>query len=191
MRVSTLLLVLACSGVGGAVAADTQSQPLLPAVWKHQKLDFHYFGRTSRYSCDGMRDKVRALLLEVGVRKDLRLLTYGCEIGRIELKGMNPGLSIEFSSPVPQIPNGAGGVEPFEAHYVTFDFHQDAFRNLNVGDCELVEEFAKQILPLLSTRNLKQDITCVPYQQSGGSYRVSGEVLKAVPAPDATQRTTP
>lgn len=186
MRTSFLLLILACCGTGVTLAADAPATTQ-PSVWKQYKLDFHYFGRTSRYSCDGMRDKVRALLLEMGVRKDMRLSTYGCEIGRIELRGMNPGLSIQFSAPV--APGTAGAEDkPFDARYAAFDFHQDAFRNLNIGDCELVEEFAKQVLPLLSVRNLKQDITCVPYQQSGGSYRVSGEVLRAIAPPEAAQR---
>ena len=56
------------------------------------------------------------------------------------------------------------------------------FRNLNIGDCELVEEFVRQVIPKLAVRNLQRDITCVPYQQSSGSYRVSGEVLKPLTA---------
>lgn len=165
-----------------ALGADTQPAPAgttLAAAWKQTKIEFHYFGRTSRYSCDGMRDKVRALLLDMGVRADMRLRTYGCEIGRISLAGINPGLTIEFSAPTPQ----ADGDKSFEARYVPFNFRQDAFRNLNIGDCELVEEFVRQVVPKLAVRNLQQDITCVPYQQSGGSYRVSGEVLKPVSLP--------
>ena len=172
-----------------AWGGDTQPVPAgssLPAVWKQSKIEFHYFGRTSRYSCDGLRDKVRALLLDVGVRSDMRLRTNGCEIGRISLNGISPGLSIEFSSPMQRAATDmppATEEKPFDARFEPFSFKQDAFRNLNVGDCELVEEFVRQILPKLSSRNLKQDITCVPYQQSGSSYRVSGEILKAVPVP--------
>lgn len=172
-----------------ALGADVQPAPAgstVPAVWKQTKIDFHYFGRTSRYSCDGLRDKVRALLLDMGVRTDMRLRTTGCEIGRISLVGINPGLTIEFSAPSPQADAG----DTFDARYVPFNFHQDAFRNLNIGDCELVEEFVRQVIPKLAVRNLQRDISCVPYQQSSGSYRVSGEVLKpvALPTPAAGER---
>ena len=34
--------------------------------------NFFYTGRTSRYSCDGLRDKVRAMLLDLGARRDIR-----------------------------------------------------------------------------------------------------------------------
>jgi hypothetical protein len=52
---------------------------------------------------------------------------------------------------------------------------------MGIADCELVEEFVHQILPKLVTRNLKQDITCVPFQQSGGRYLVQGDVLRTLP----------
>ena len=55
------------------------------------------------------------------------------------------------------------------------------FRNMGIADCELVEEFARQILPKLATRDLKQDITCVPYQQSGSRFLVRGEILRTLP----------
>lgn len=187
MRTSAILMILALGACATAHPADTPPTAPVPAVWKQHKLDFVYFGRTSRYSCLGMRDKVRALMLEVGVRNDLKIQMYGCEIDRIRLRDINPGLVLRFSAPAPANAKD-GDVKPFDAHYVAFDFHQDALRNLNIGDCELVEEFARQVLPLLSTRNLKKDITCVPYQQSGSVFRVSGEVLKSVPGPDERNR---
>ena len=48
-------------------------------------------------------------------------------------------------------------------------------------DCELVQEFSRQILPKLVTRSLKRDITCVPFQASGSRFLVRGEILKPLP----------
>jgi hypothetical protein len=194
MRAFNLAAGVLLAGIGSqAPAAEPQPMSVpVAAVWKQQKLEFHYFGRTSRYSCDGLRDKVRAMLLEMGVRKDLRVIAHGCEIGRITLNGMNPGLSIEFHSPVARgEANGQSsddGGKPFEARYEPFNFRRDAFRNLNVGDCELVEEFMRQVIPKLQVRELKQDVTCVPYQQAGGQYRLSGEVLRPVISTEAARR---
>ena len=50
----------------------------IAAVWKEQHLNFFYMGRTSRYSCEGLRDKVRAMLLDLGARRDIRVTALGC-----------------------------------------------------------------------------------------------------------------
>jgi len=70
-----------------------------------------------------------------------------------------------------------------DAHYEPFTLTSDAFRNYGVGDCELVEEFARDILPHFTARAVKQDITCVPYQASGSRFWVRGEILRAAKVP--------
>jgi hypothetical protein len=50
----------------------------MAAVWKEQHINFFYMGRTSRYSCEGLRDKVRAMLLELGARRDMNIAAVGC-----------------------------------------------------------------------------------------------------------------
>jgi len=187
-RIARILIpVLIAAPVWGADAPDSSRKATIAAVWKFQKMDFHYFGRTSRYSCDGMSDKVRALLTRMGARRDMKLLTYGCEYGRIRLEGMNPGLSLEFWAPFPAAADKAApgaNSNVIDARYESFAFQQDVFRGLDIGDCELVEEFAHQILSKFATRAVAQNIACVPYQHEAGSYRLSGEVLKAVKRPD-------
>lgn len=179
-----LLLITALAGVPSLAATGVP----LPAVWKEHRVNFVYMGRTSRYSCDGLSDKVRAMLLDLGVRRDLRIVAIGCEeFGRPPgPNSLNPSLNIEFSAPaLPDAaskPRHAGDLAPVDARFEPFTISADAFRDMSIGDCELVEEFARQILPRLTTRDLKQDITCVPYQLSGSRYYVSGEILRALPA---------
>src|SRR5712691_3137657 len=72
----------------------------MAAVWREQHLEFFYMGRTSRYSCDGLRDKVRAMLLDLGARRDLKISAIGCEdSGRLRRNSPAPRLSITFSAP--------------------------------------------------------------------------------------------
>jgi hypothetical protein len=166
--------------------ARADSGEAIAAVWKEQRLSFFYMGRTSRYSCEGLRDKVRAMLLDLGARRDLQLTALGCEDGaqRARLASSGPSLHIVFSAPAPADsgrkppPAGEAGME---ARFGAFTITSDPFRNMGLADCELVEAFARQILPKLVTRDVKQDITCVPFQQSGGRFLVRGEVLRAVP----------
>jgi hypothetical protein len=177
------LLFLAWAGSAGS--ADTGSP--IPAVWKEQHLSFFYMGRTARYSCDGLRDKVRAMLLDLGARRDLAITALGCEsaAARVRLESPGPTLNIVVSTPaLPDAklkPLHPGDLGKVEARFESFTITSDAFRNMGIADCELVEEFAHQILTKLVTRDLKQDITCVPYQQSGGRYLVRGEVLRTLP----------
>jgi hypothetical protein len=157
---------LFCLPVG---AADPVGSPL-QAVWKEQHIEFSYLGRTARYSCQGLRDKMTALLLDLGARRYL-----------------GPRLSLVFSSPALPDPSAkplhAGDLLAVDARFEPFTLTSDAFRNYGVGDCELVQEFTREILPHFSARDVKQDITCVPYQASGSRFLVRGEVLRAAKIP--------
>jgi hypothetical protein len=165
-------------------AAGESAGAPLPAVWKEQHLDFSYMGRTARYSCEGLRDKMLSLLLDLGARRDLKVSVLACDESAALRRGyLGPRLSIVFSSPA--LPDAAlqplhtGDLSGVDARYESFTLTSDAFRNYGVGDCELVEEFARQILPKFATKDVKQDITCVPYQASGSRFFVRGEVLRA------------
>ena len=168
-------------------AGEGMGNPL-PAVWKEQRVDFSYMGRTARYSCEGLREKMRSLLLDLGARRDLKVSLLGCnESAPLRHGYLGPRLSIVFSSPA--LPDAAalrlhaGDLSAVEARYESFTLTSDAFRNYGVGDCELVEEFARQILPKFATKDVKQDITCVPYQASGSRFFVRGEILRAAAMP--------
>jgi hypothetical protein len=169
-----------------ALPSWAPADDLLPAVWKEQRLDFSYLGLTSRYSCQGLRDKMRALLLDLGARRDLKVAVTVCdESGNgTHLGSLGPSLRIDFFAPVladaPPKPTGELAVDGV---YETFTLTNDPFRNFGIGDCELVEQFVRQVLPKFVTRDLKQDITCVPYQQSGTRFFVRGEVLRAAKTP--------
>jgi len=184
--------VLAIVGVGllltlplWTAAAETGDP--VAAVWKEQRLTFTYMGRTSRYSCDGLRDKMMALLMDLGARRDMKVSRVGCFEDRPSTKPayLSPSLALVFSAPA--LPDPAaqplheGDLSAVDARFEPFTLTSDAFRNLSVADCELVEEFARQILPRLTAREVKSDITCVPYQASGSRFMVRGQILRALP----------
>jgi hypothetical protein len=184
--------VWAIAGVGllltlplWTAAAETGDP--VAAVWKEQRLTFTYMGRTSRYSCDGLRDKMLALLMDLGARRDLKIARVGCFEDRPSTRPayLSPSLAVVFSSPALPDPTAqplhAGDLAAVDARFEPFTLTSDAFRNLSVADCELVEEFARQILPKLSARDVKSDITCVPYQASGSRFMVRGQILRALP----------
>lgn len=176
---------LLCTASVRAGNSDTGNP--VPAVWKEQHLNFFYAGRTSRYSCEGLRDKVRAMLLDLGARRDIQVTTMGCEstAAGIHINSLGPSLNIVVSTPA--LPDAAakplhpGDLAAVDARFESFTITTDPFRNMGITDCELVEEFTRQILPKLVTRDLKRDITCVPFQQSGSRYLVRGRILRTLP----------
>lgn len=187
MRFHWLCILLGMLLCAPARPAGNAGGSPVAAVWKEQHLSFYYMGRTSRYSCDGLRDKVRAMLLDLGARRDLAILAVGCEdtVAGVRQGSLGPSLNMVFSTPaLPDAavkPLHAGDLAAVNARFETFTITSDAFRNMGVADCELVEEFAHQILPQLVTRNLKRDISCVPHQQRGGRFMVKGEILRSLP----------
>jgi hypothetical protein len=146
------------------------------AVWRERHIDFVYVGRTARYSCDGLRDKVRAMLLDLGARRDLKIAASGCE-GEDRLRIMFFAPALPDSPAKPLL---AGDLASTAARFVAFTLTSDAFRNMGLADCELVQEFARQILPTLVTRNVRQEITCMPMSKTGSRFWVRGEVLHSI-----------
>jgi len=140
-------------------------------------------GRMARYSCDGLRDKLRAMLLDLGVRRDLKIVPLGCgDLARSPLGTASLSVEIIFSAPVladpSRKPSPPGDTAGIVARFETFTITRDVFRNMGIGDCELVEAFTSQVLPKLSTRDVRHDITCNPHQQSGSRFWVRGEILR-------------
>jgi len=178
------------AGVGWMLAAsaqaDTAANPV-QAVWKEQRLNFFYQGQTSRYSCEGLRDKVRAMLLDLGARRDLDVAALGCErpTAAVRLAAAGPSLALVFAAPAladarPRAARGADAAV-LDARFESFAIAADVFRNMGVADCELVQDFARQILPKLVTRDLKQAVVCVSDSKGGPRFLVRGEVLKILP----------
>ncbi len=175
MRPIWVFAAVGLTFAAAAWAADAVSRYPIAAVWKAQDMRFNYMGRLSRYTCEGLRDKVRAMLLDLGARRDLSVTALGCE------DTQSPGLHVVFAVPAP-----ADGASPFprpadgavDAQFERFTITSDAFRNMGIADCELVEEFAHQLLPRFVTRALRQDITCVPFEQGESRFLVQGEVLR-------------
>jgi hypothetical protein len=176
---------VACFALAAALAHGATPGNPMPAVWKEQRASFFYKGRTARYSCDGLRDKVRALLLDLGARRDVKIVAVGCgDHDRFHVNAASPSLSIDFSAPaLPDAagrPLSAGDMSAIDARFEAFMITTDTFRNMGVGDCELVEEFTRQILPRLVTRGVKRDIACSEDQQRN-KFLVQGVVLKTLP----------
>ncbi len=181
-RVVLLLLGMALVAARPGAAAEGE----VAAAWKLQEIEFTYMGFTTRYSCEGLRDKLRLLLEASGVRPDYKVTTRAC--------AMEPGHVTEFprvqlSFHVAEIPQpGARSIgEPTVARWRPVMINPRQPRYLEVGDCELIEQFRDRVLPAFTTRRFEGDINCIPHQLSGSSFLLRYEVLEGMPSPDVAE----
>jgi hypothetical protein len=63
--------------------------------------------------------------------------------------------------------------------------------DLEPGDCELVEEIQKKVLPKLAARIVDNDVRCSPHQLTLGQPRLKVEVLVEMPKPDDAPERQP
>ena len=188
------------AGVGYVGAA--QAEAPVKAVWTVQELTVPYFGLTTQYSCDGIRDRVRKILSDLGAKDHSVVSVSGCT----ELVGptKNPTVHIVVLHPVPA--EAAKSVQTDEAkrakllatlkragkHEPTaepFDAvtkkvilsSKDSASTSAAGDCELLEQMRDYVFKPMGAKILKDDVRCTPYQGTVGNLRMEVEVLAPAP----------
>jgi hypothetical protein len=182
LRVLRQAAVLAAVALVTSVAWGADARGAAPpgngtaAVWAPRQLHFVFLGFTVHYSCDGLRDKIRHVLSELGARPDFEVTFAGCSspLGRPD---PFPGVNIKMSVLQPADP-GDASAQVVGAHWRKVDLHLDKDPVWEASDCELLEQIKQKILPLFSTRNVDFASNCVPHQAYLGT-RLSAELLVA------------
>src|SRR5882757_6174177 len=155
-----------------APAGEPQS-----AVWTEKEVTFIYQGFTTRYSCDGLRDKVRGVLLDLGAeKKGLKVLQLGCSSpsGRPD---PFPGVRVKMRVLQPASGTADDKQTPVPAHWKPVDLKlRDSFTT-DSGECELVEQIRHKIVPLFAARNVDLRTTCIPHQATVARPILKMEVL--------------
>ena len=168
----TVLGILA--GAGTVMAAEPGADE--SAVWTPKESHFLYQGFTAEYSCDGLRDKMRRVLLLLGARADLKLQS-SCS----NPSGPDPfpGVWIKMNvlQPAPQAAGAAANTVP--AHWQSVNLVLERDPLAAATDCELVEQVKTHVLPLFTVRNVRFHSACVPHQPQIGGTQLTAEVLVA------------
>jgi hypothetical protein len=201
MKHAWLLIAGLAAGAGwhDARATDTAGVPALAvappaAQWVQRSLDYTYFGFTDKFSCDGLRDTVRDVLLALGARKqDLQVRSHGC----IKLEGPEsfPGVIAHFSVLAPVTPDDIGKVGRATANptqWKTVDLVRLNQEGRDAAPCELLEQLKDKALPLFTSRNLQFRSSCFPHAITPGEIKFTVDVLQpASPAPAAGAAPAP
>jgi hypothetical protein len=176
------VMALICMPARGAgdekEAAQSSGQS---AVWTARELSFVYVGFTALYSCDGLRDRVTDVLLQLGARRDLEVRELAC----VSLGGPDafPGVRIRMNvlQPVTGRSTDAGpSATPtpaaVPAHWKRIDLASPR-NGVTAAECELLEQVKTDILPLFATRNVEYGSHCQPHQVQLGAAWLRAEVL--------------
>jgi hypothetical protein len=151
---------------------------IVEAVWKVQSLDFAYSGYATVYSCDALRAKVRDILQVLGARETVRIRSWGCTDmlthGRMEITLESPveatpenvqALTTHDSTHqlVARVRNErldrAEELPRFPATWKTVSMRDKPLK-LGPGDCELVEQLRRDVLPRMSIRVERNRLRC-------------------------------
>jgi hypothetical protein len=184
-----VLAALSCGAVWADTPAPAQAAGAVTAVWTPKQVRFVYLGFTAKFSCDGLADRVRSVLLLLGARKDLQVSPSSCStpFGRPD---PFPGVTIKMNVLEPAdskashgAGNGAGTGKPpsdtVAAHWKLVDVNAALARDplWQAGQCELLEQIKQTILPQFSARNVEYRSTCVPNQLYLGATQLKAEML--------------
>jgi len=166
----------------GAAAAAGQSLAIVPAAWTPKELGFTYqTGFTTKYSCDGLRDRMRKLLIKLGAREDLQVDILGCVQQGPDLL---PGVRVKMSVLEPAREWVIGRTVPAQWKHVDLLADRDAVSAS--ADCELIRQIKEQVLPLFATRNVDYSARCEKNHLVVGGTRLTADVL----VPDQSVRVT-
>jgi hypothetical protein len=151
------------------------------AVWVPKELNFVYRGFTTRYSCDGLQERMRRILLQLGARDDLKVMRFGCL--SVNAPETTPGVRIIMH--VLQ-PASATAAQTVAAQWKTVDVLADRDPYKASLDCELIAQLDREVLPLFATRQVDFSAACPAYTAVVGGTRLKADVLVADSAPPAT-----
>jgi hypothetical protein len=173
------------AGLAGVLALSTASVADDSAAagdlgtWQSHKYTFQFMGFTTTYSCDGLADKLRMVLRAAGARGDVKSVPGACAsgFGRPD-KFARAYLTFYTLAPADTGANAGGGVQGVWRP-VIFAARQP--QGLALGDCELMEQFRQQILPMFTTRNVISNTTCIPHQESGSNIDLRFDSFTGVP----------
>jgi len=150
-------------------------------VWQKHEYSFAYLGFTSTYSCDGLADKIKLLLITAGARPDAKSQPGACASG-FGRPDKFARADLTFYTLAPSGADTASGSKPVDGIWRPVSLSDRSPRELSTGDCELIEQFRNDVLPMFTARNVDDHTTCIPFQNSGSIISLRFESFAAAPS---------
>ena len=170
-------LALPGSGLAAAARAPVAAADVVPGIWQHHKVTINYFGITSLYSCDGLEEHVRSILLYLGARKDAKVDASGCPRGP-DVPSHTAWITSDFYTLAPA--GSAPAAETVRAHWAAREVTPREPHVMGDGDCELIEQMKDLISKSFALREVSYRTDCVPNEITVDGFAIKGEALVPV-----------
>jgi hypothetical protein len=203
---ATLCILLGLSL--GAHAAEEAAPDPVQAIWKDQELAFYFQSQTTFYSCSSLEAKLERILKALGAHARVKVRSVDCTSG-MRIPRM-PRVIVTMSSPVEATPEALAdrdknkstrelaarvrgekedpaALAPFPARWQRVTLSRGKV-NLEPGDCELIDELRRKVLPRLAVRLVKDNTHCTPHQVTMGQPQLEVDALMALPKPDEPKK---
>lgn len=203
LRSTTFAVLAALPGLlPGTRAAEQGSPEPVQAIWKDQEFAFYFHSQTTFYSCSSLEVKLERILRALGVQAQVKVRSVDCQSGPVRV----PRVIVNARTPVEATPQAlaernkgksrrelaarvrgesedAEALAEFPAHWKRISLSRGAV-DLEPGDCELIDELRRKVLPRLSVRIVEDGTHCTPRQVTLGQPQLEVEALVALPKPD-------
>ncbi len=177
-----ILGVLWCGSPAKCAAAESAAPApagnIVSGTWQHRKVTFNYFGFTSSYTCDGLADHVRQILVHIGARRDAKVYADGCP-GSYDKPSHSAWVDADFYALVPAA--DADASDTVKARWAPLELKPRRPDFMGEGDCELIRGLKDLITQNFSLRAIDYRTDCYPHELWLDSYAVKGQVLRALP----------
>jgi hypothetical protein len=193
----------ACLPAAEPSAADRPGGEPVQAIWKQQEITFYFQSFTTFYSCTGLEGKLKRIMRALGVHAKIRVRSADCpsSVARMPRVVMNVTAPVEATpealaerdknKSVRELAERVRGksddpldsLEQFPAQWRRVALNRGRL-NLEPGDCELIEQLQKKVLPKLAVRVVDDDLQCSPHQLTLGQPRLEVEALVEMPKAD-------
>jgi hypothetical protein len=166
---------LSCAAIE---TADTASGDIVNGAWQHHKVTFNYYGVTALYTCDGLEEQVRQILLHVGARQDAKVTASGCP-GPFGTPSHTAWVDADFYTLAPVA--AANGSNTVKARWTSLEVKPRRPNFLGEGACELIQEMKDLITQNFSLRDVDYRTSCIPHELTLDGFAVEGQALRALP----------
>lgn len=156
------LLVTSVSFVLLAASANAHSDPLAGDSWQQRTAVLAFRNLPRRYTCDQLRERIRDVLIHVGARPDVQVITSRCE-RMLGAMARSPRVRVRYFVP-------AAGTA---ANTRQATIEPGAPTSLEASDCALV----RQMLTLLPGKVLRYRLACRPPSSAHPAFTVTVQAL--------------
>ncbi len=186
-------------------AAEQGSPEPVQAIWKDQEFAFYFQSQTTFYSCSSLEAKLERILRALGATARVRVRSVDCQSGPVRM----PRVVVNARTPIEATPQALAernkgkskrelaarvrgesedveALAEFPAQWKSISLSRGAV-GLEPGDCELIDELRRKVLPRLAVRIVEDGTHCTPHQLAIGQPQLEVQALVALPKPDQPQ----